>query len=77
MEFVCLGTAQSASSFGSLSPAIAGGTGTDTIELTANGGSTDFNATTGVEKILVVDNAVQGSDAVSYTHLTLPTNREV
>ena len=27
MEFVCLGTAQSASSFGSLSPAIAGGTG--------------------------------------------------
>ena len=41
---------------------IAGGTGTDTIELTANGGSSDFNATTGVEKILVVDNAVQGSD---------------
>ena len=41
---------------------IAGGTGTDTIELTANSGSSDFNATTGVEKILVVDNAVQGSD---------------
>ena len=41
---------------------IAGGTGTDTIQLTANSGSSDFNATTGVEKILIVDNPVQGSD---------------
>jgi len=42
---------------------IIGGTGTDTIELTANGGSSDFNASTGIEKIIVKDNAVQGNDA--------------
>jgi Ca2+-binding RTX toxin-like protein len=41
---------------------IIGGTGTDTIELTANSGSSDFNASTGIEKILIKDNAVQGSD---------------
>ena len=38
---------------------VVGGTGTDTIELTANSGSSDFNATTGVEKILVVDDDEQ------------------